>query len=549
MTMQSPTVRTHTEQEWQFSTQDLQPARHWLATQPHETSQRRLIARPTLALQDTYYDSADWMIFRAGYALRLRQSREADAASPGETELTLKSLRPAAHGLARRQEISQPVADADLNQVLAHDGGLAGRIRDLAGSRALVPLFQVRTRRERHQLLEADSELPLAEVGLDETSIESSAGASRELRRVEVECLNAEPGALGPWVEQLRDAAHLQPAEASKFRAGLETAGLAPQAVATPGDTAIHAAQPFAQAQLAILRSYFSRLQALEPPVRAGSAVALHEMRVACRHLDTMLRAFRGYGPRWAVASRGRLHGLVKALGAVRDVDVQLEFLDQSTQSFPDELRSAAEPLRVRLAAQHRRARQKLLRVLDSPPVRAWIGQWQQELAAPAAGSTRALRGITAVVARDLIRGQARKLRKRARKLDAQSAAADFHAVRIRTKRLRYTVEAFAALHGEAAQEYLRALADLQSVLGAYQDSEMREQRFVALVKASPRLPADATFLVGRLVERDARDAAHLRKGFDRAWRRASGRRWRELRAVLKSVAQTATAQAEQAPR
>ena len=53
---------------------------------------------------------------------------------------------------------------------------------------------------------------------------------------------------------------------------------------------------------------------------------------------------------------------------------------------------------------------------------------------------------------------------------------------------------------------------------------------------------------LGRLVERDTRDAARIGKDFSRAWRRAGGRRWRELRAIMKSVAQSAAVQAAQAP-
>ena len=42
-------------------------SRHALARSPApEITERRCAPRPTLTLQDTYYDSSDWMIFRAG---------------------------------------------------------------------------------------------------------------------------------------------------------------------------------------------------------------------------------------------------------------------------------------------------------------------------------------------------------------------------------------------------------------------------------------------------------------------------------------------------
>ena len=535
-------MNRHTEQEWQFVAQDLGSARQWLATQPREITERRCATQPTLTLQDTYYDSPDWMIFRAGYALRVRRAQSADQVDGADTEITLKSLSDAQDGLARRTEFSERVGSAGLDEVLQRDDGIGGRIRELIGSRSLTPLFHARTRRERQQLLEADSELPLAEIDLDETSIEAPSGQARELRRIEVECIHADPGAVSPWVDQLRAAAQLQPVDASKFRTGLEVAGLTPSTPESLGSTEVVATESFAAAQLATLRRYFAQLLDKEADVRAGSATAVHEMRVAARHLEVLLRVFRGFGPTWAVSSRGRLRGLMKALGAVRDCDVQIAFLDKTVASLDPDQRGVFEPMRARLVAQRDKARARLLQSLDSPPLRDFMREWREHLSAAVPGSARAQRAITAVVARDLVRGQARKLRKRADRLDERASATEFHEVRIRAKRLRYTLDAFASLYGDAAQSYVGALARLQTVLGEYHDSQVREQRFAALVASGPRLPPATTFQVGRMVERDAHSAERCRKAFSRAYRRVRRRRWRELNQVMKQVAQAAVA-------
>jgi len=534
-------MNRHTEQEWQFAAQDLESARRWLAAQPQEITERRCAPRPTLTLQDTYYDSSDWMIFRAGFALRVRREREADAAadtSEDGTEVTLKSLHNTQDGLAKRVEMSERVNGANIEEIVARPNGIGGRIRELVGSRALNRLFQVRTRRERQQLLEADTDLPLAEVDLDETSIESPSGQARELKRVEVECIHADPGALSPWVEQMRSAAQLQPVEASKFRTGLEVAGLTPFEPQSLGNTEIAPTQCFADAQLATLRRYFAAAFAKEAEARAGSTAAVHEMRVAARHIDVLLRVFRGYGPAWAVQSRGRVRGLIKALGAVRDCDVHISFLDEALAPLPPEQRAAFDPVRARLVAQQTKARGRLLSALDSPPIQAFVREWRENLSAAGPGSMRAQRKLTAVAARELIRDQARALRKRARLLDENSPPDAYHEVRIRAKRLRYTLDAFASLYGEAAQDYIRALAKLQTVLGEYNDSKVREQRFSELVARAPRLPPSTSFMVGRLVERDAHAAEEFRKTFARAYRRIRRRRWRELGEVMKQVAE-----------
>ena len=528
-----------TEQEWQFSAPGLDAARAWLAAQPHGISDRRLSVQPTLELIDTYYDTSDWMIFRAGFALRMRSERA--GAAHERTEVTLKSLSAAHDGLARRTEFSERIAGADMNAVLATTNGIGERIRELVGERPLMPLFKANTRRERQQLLEAGSELALAEVDLDETVIEAPSGASQRLKRVEVECINATPAALEPFVRQLRDAARLEPVERSKFRAGLEAAGLHPSGQLDAASLEISASQPFAVTQFALLQRYFAAMLEMEPLVRIGSADAVHEMRVAARHLDVLLRQFSGYGPRWAVASRGTLRSLIKALGAMRDCDVQLEYLHTQAAALRGADRAAIEPLRDRLTRQRIHARARLLHTLDSSRTRSWVAHWLDQLRLGTDSGARARAATTASVARQLIRSAADKLRKRADRLNDDSTADDFHKVRIRAKRLRYTVDGFSSLYGGAAPEFLAALAKLQHVLGEYRDSTVRAKLFADLVTSGRRVPAATSFLVGRLVERDQSDLKKCRRKFSKAYRRITRRRWRELLAAMRAQAQAAT--------
>jgi len=531
-------MEKNTELEWQFSAPGLDAARAWLAAQPHEITDRRVAMRPTLTLTDTYYDSPDWMIFRAGFALRMRRERE--GAGGEQTEVTLKSLNASRNGLAQRTEFSQRIEGTDMNTVITAANGIGERIRELIGERQLTPLFQANTRRERRQLLEADSDLPLAEVDLDETSIEAPSGASQQLTRVEVECINATPAALESFVTQLRDAAQLEPVAKSKFRAGLEAAGLHPAEQLELASLEISARQPFADAQFAMLRRYFAVVMEKEPLVRAGSSVALHEMRVAARHIEVFLRLFKGFGPRWATSSRATLHVLIRALGAVRDCDVQLDYLHRSSAEFTGEERAAIEPLRERLFRKRIQARTRLLHLIDSSRMRVWVTHWLDQLRLGTASGARAREAITANVARDLIRSTARKFRKHADRLDEHSSAEEFHKVRIRAKRLRYTLDALAGLYGSAAREYLDALAKLQHVLGEYHDSTVRAGLFAELVTRGRRVPAATSFLVGRLVERDQGDFRKCQRKFSKAYRRIKRRRWRELLAAMRAQASAA---------
>ena len=143
----------------------------------------------------------------------------------------------------------------------------------------------------------------------------------------------------------------------------------------------------------------------------------------------------------------------------------------------------------------------------------------------------------TGIVAKELIRAQARKLRKRADRLGPDSSPDDYHEVRIRAKRLRYTLDAFADLYGSAATDYLRALGRLQDVLGALHDASVRAEQFSAIAAAAPDLPAATTFVMGRIVESDSRKLEDCRERFPKTYRRVRRRRWRELRARLNQVA------------
>ena len=489
---------------------------------------------PTLELRDTYYDSPDWMIFRAGFALRVRHA--SGEAGEAFTEVTLKSLSAAKHGLADRVEFTEQIAGADLSAALAGNSEIGGRIRELAGNRTLVPLFHARTRRERQQLLEAESELPLAELDLDQTSIESPSGAKRELLRIEVECINAEPGVLAPLIADLCAAAQLTPSHESKFRIGLSTAGLEPRPTpAHQGAFTLNANDPFAKARSAIFGRLFSAVLECEPRVRSGDAAAVHEMRVALRRLDVLSRVMSGPDTPWITRSRNTIRTLVTALGRVRDCDVQLIFLSAEAARRDPAEQHAIAPLREKLGHERNVARRALLAQLDSEATRAWIDSWESELTREVANDASSPR--TSVVAEELVRAQARKLRKRADRLGPDSSSEDYHEVRIRAKRLRYSLDAFADLYGAPASEYLHALSRLQDVLGTLHDASIRAERFSAIAAASPDLPAATTFVMGRIVESDARSLEECRARFPKAWRRVRRRRWRELRMQMKHVA------------
>src|SRR5271156_1680998 len=93
------------EVEWQLACTDLNPVRRWLAE--HGTIDGLILEpRSTLQIFDTYLDTDDWRIHRAGFALRIRSGC-------GKPEATLKSLHSASAEVADRRELSEPLESSE----------------------------------------------------------------------------------------------------------------------------------------------------------------------------------------------------------------------------------------------------------------------------------------------------------------------------------------------------------------------------------------------------------------------------------------------------
>ena len=91
----------------------------------------------------------------------------------------------------------------------------------------------------------------------------------------------------------------------------------------------------------------------------------------------------------------------------------------------------------------------------------------------------------------DLIGSRHAAVVKAARRAKRSGEAADFHRLRIRCKRLRYSLEFSAELYGGRTNRYTRQLTKLQNQLGLLQDAEVAATRLVELATGdtSPAAP------------------------------------------------------------
>jgi inorganic triphosphatase YgiF len=207
------------EVEWQLATRNLDAVRRWLAAGA-VVAPWTIVPTAAFTLRDAYYDTADWHLYRSGYALRVRRRGAA-------VEATLKAVRPADGGMARRREISERLPDARLATLLAARGAVGRYVRRRLGAASLCRLFALSTRRRTYSIVVRRR--VVAELALDRTVIVPPRGRRpRRLERVEVEVTRGRPSAVAPFVATLRRRRHLPIARCSKFQEGLHAAALAP---------------------------------------------------------------------------------------------------------------------------------------------------------------------------------------------------------------------------------------------------------------------------------------------------------------------------------
>jgi triphosphatase len=511
------------EVEWQLACTDLGFVRRWLSD--HGTIDG-LILEPcsTQQIFDTYLDTDDWRIHRAGFALRVRSES-------GLTEATLKSLHSASEEVADRRELTETLLSSDSEAIRESVGPVGLRVCAVSGARTLLPLFELRTSRQRFSVRKSDEARQLGEIALDETVISRPSGEPQaSMLRVEVEALTEVHGPLRSLVKTLRSNCALEAASDTKYSLGLKSVGLAPPAEASTATT-VEASMTIVDVAMVSLRRYMAAWLQHESGARLGDdPEELHEFRIAGRRLDAILRQFQSFLPAEFLTVRATLKTVLKALGRARDLDVALSELQDFSRKLPKADRAGVEPLKAHLMGERGRARAQMLGVLDSIWVQKSLQEFILLLAAPIATAEASAGDLALHASPKLVRQRFRKLRKRADLLSADSSTEEYHEVRGQVKKSRYALEAVADLYGKPAKDTIRALRRWQEDLGVQQDAAVAMQRLNALAGAKPKgIPAETLFLMGRLAERRLGAAQQARERYATGYRKVR-EKWKKLR-------------------
>jgi inorganic triphosphatase YgiF len=227
------------EIEWQYTVPGgLERVEEWLRDES-EPFGLAVLEGSSTELEDTYYDTGDWWLYRAGYALRVRQD------GVGAYEATMKSLVPADGNLHRRREISEPLRSGEVKTLVAASGPVGARLKDLVDAREVRRIFEIRTRRHTFGLVldmqaedlrnvkPSDFAIRVGEVALDSSEILLKAGKDPvRLVRVEVEIdtfVTTAFSELEGFVNTMERDLQLRPATTSKYEVGLSAMGRSPR--------------------------------------------------------------------------------------------------------------------------------------------------------------------------------------------------------------------------------------------------------------------------------------------------------------------------------
>jgi CHAD domain-containing protein len=515
----------HREIEWQFDTDELDPVEGWLGRHAPGSS------GPTVGITDSYYDTDDWRLYRAGYALRVRETDD-------EVEATMKSLEAAEGSLRNRREISEPLEDEKPATLMESRGPVGSMSRKIIGGRGLRPLFRIRTRRQRFALrLDGTA----GEVSLDASEIPVGEDTV-ELRRVEVETETAPTSGLQDFVEGMRSALDLSPATLSKYETGLYASGLDPEGDTGFGPTRIDPSMRSGEVAFAVLRRQFAEMRAHEGGTRLGEdPEELHDMRVPTRRMRAAIKVFRDALPERAGWFGEELRWVAQALGEVRDLDVQLEGLEGRKQEADEESSRSLDKILGITGKRRAEARENMLVVLDSDRYEILESSFTEMLRrGPERGTDgRDVAGEPITdVAPALITRRYRKWRKAAKRLDASSSPEAFHDTRKKGKRLRYTLEFVSEVYGEPAQKLVAPLKGLQDDLGDHQDAVVAADYLHELgtTTGGTRVPRGVAFKMGVYAERCSREARDLRAAIpdSKPFRLLTkGKEWKKFEKVL----------------
>lgn len=488
----------------------------------------------THEITDRYVDTIDRRLEKAGLGARLRHLDR-------QTVLTIKAGRSdgmSAGALHDRMEL-----EGQANQKLDPNQWPVSDARDIVqhkiGAQRLRTLFTIVQRRVERDLVDEEG-VVVATLSVDEARVSRLGRERGSFTTLEVEAAEAEggEGKLASVAGALEASGLLRPEERSKLQIANDLVGSPGKHIRPPRTPGITADDTMAEAGRKVLRQHMLRMLVAEEGVRESDDVeAVHKMRVATRRMRAAWRVFDGaYQAKLQRRYIRELRVVALALGAVRDLDVQLERLNAYAEGLgSDAARTNLQPLTSEWRRDRDDAHRALLEVLNSTRYEKFVDDYRDFVDTPGAGTLGQPERV-----RDAAAGRIWRAYEQLRAHDASLPYADaaaIHQLRIDGKRARYTLEFFREVLPAATDSLIAELTAQQDHLGLLNDAQVAATmtREWLLVSAAG-LPTETIRAAAVYLAASERDHARLRRSFTRLWRRVVGLSFRRRLALAVST-------------
>ncbi|MCG8433017.1 MAG: CHAD domain-containing protein, partial [Gammaproteobacteria bacterium] len=333
---------------------------------------------PTQSIVDRYFDTADWLILRAGWAYRCRQKNQRES-------LNLKALSSGGGPVFVREEIEQPLSEDRQPGGELPPGPVQAHLDPIVNGHTRHELFSVRNRRSLYDIAAPDDAATSIELAVDRTEITAEKGRFCSFLELELEFNGGDSNTVTELAHALSERVGLATARLSKFERGLQVAGIeVPERPPVTPPPAFNRESPMLELAYGLLGRQLGVLKLHHPLAWEGiDPEGVHQMRIAIRRERAALRVFRPLLPTESVAQfGGELRWLARALGSVRDADVYDENFHKYLSAIPQDDARTLACYERHLKTVRREARAGLLDVLGSDRYQRLIADLEGFLAA-----------------------------------------------------------------------------------------------------------------------------------------------------------------------
>jgi len=227
-----------------------------------------------------------------------------------------------------------------------------------------------------------------------------------------------------------------------------------------------------------IMSKHLSAMAGEMDGVRAAEDIEyVHRMRVASRRMRSALVLFKHcFSKKDYQQINSQMRTVTKALGEARDLDVQMDVLNEAESQFTDErLKPGIKRLILRLANRRTEAQTHVKLSIDQleqervlETTANYLTQFQS-----AKGQVYLFSPSLYQLAFKGIKTRIDELLKHEPYIHDPNNQVELHAMRISAKRLRYTLEAFEDLYGSRMKPFINTMKDLQDLLGLIHDMDV----------------------------------------------------------------------------